>query len=129
LTYPYNRTDGTDGMGWEVHSGLTGEGFVTLATSTSPVFERCAVTALGVAERIDPSDPSRYLHLGYWAFYEDIDSTDWGGPIGFYVSQYHFLNFERESWGDATSSNAQGYSGFFYRLWPGVQVTLGFFQP
>lgn len=116
-------------MPWEVHAGLTGQGFVPLSTVTSPSFERCAVTALGVAEALDPAAPIRYLHLGWWTFYEDLASGDWDGPSGLYLAQFHWLNFERESWSDATSSYAFGYSGFFYRLWPGVEVTLGFFSP
>lgn len=116
-------------MPWEVQAGLTGQGFVPLVTVLNPVFERSAVTALGAAEALDPAAPRRYLHLGWWCFYEDVPVGSYDGPSGLYMAQYHFLNFERENWADDTSVQSEGYSGFFYRLFPGVEVTLAFFQP
>lgn len=116
-------------MPWEVHAGLTARGFVPLTTVFTPTFERAAITALGVAEALDPAPPIRYIHLGWWAFYEDLPDTSWGGPAGLYVSQYHWLSFIRENWADGTSGPAFGYSGFVYSLYPGVELTLGFFSP
>jgi hypothetical protein len=115
-------------MGWEVHSGLSGSGFVELASSPNSTYQRSAVTSLGVAESLDPSAPSRYLHLGLWSFYEDIADDVDGMPDGLYLAQYHFLNFLRETWADDSTVRAHGYTGFFYRLFPGVVATLEFFQ-
>lgn len=116
-------------MPWELHSGLSGVGSGTLTSVTAPTFERAAVTSLGAAEALDPTAPTRYLHLGYWAFYEELVDDSSGFPDGLYIAQYHWLNFEFESWADKTSVESFGYSGFTYRFFPGVVVTLGFFSP
>lgn len=116
-------------MPWEVHSGLSGQGFAPLTSVTSPLFERTFVTSLGAAEALDPAAPSRYLHLGFWAFYEDLVDFGDGFPDGKYISQYHWLNYVLESWNDRTSVDAQGYSGIYWRLYPGVVISLGVFAP
>jgi hypothetical protein len=116
-------------VSWEIHAGLTGSAYVPFDSNYNTIYQRSAVTDIGTAEPLESVNPKRYLHLGWWAFYEDLDLFPWDGPGGKYLSQYHFLNYERENWADTTSEQAQGYSGFFYRLYPGVEVTLAFFQP
>lgn len=111
-----------------VYADLSGEGFQPFTTDLLPVFERVAVTNIGHAEPLDTIPPIRYIRLGWWAFYEEIVSNP-DVPDGKYLSQYHWLTFTRENWNDRTPVDAQGASGFFYRLGPLVTATFWFYWP
>jgi hypothetical protein len=107
-------------------AGITGKGFQAFGSAGSPTFERVAVTSLGTAEALVSAPPIRYLHLGMWAFYEDLVG-DPDLPDGLYLSQFHWMSFALESWADTTAVDAQGYSGFFFDLAPGVVATFWFY--
>lgn len=108
------------GSAW---AGLSGSGFQAFTGVAYPVFERVAITSVGGGVPMQMTDPSRYLHLGYWAMYDE-DTGDPTVPSGLYIHQFHFLTFLRESWTDDRSLTAGGFLGFFYNLDPGVVATF-----
>lgn len=115
-------------MPFENFPTLTGQGFVPFTVSQFPTFIRVAVNTLGPAESVDPVVPKRYIHIGWWAFYEDIAAEFDSMPAGLYLNDVHWLQFDRQSWSDTSPIQAGGFTGFFYRLSAGVEVEFDFYS-
>lgn len=115
-------------MPYENFPALTGQGFQPFAANSSPTFIRVAITSLGPGESVDLVAPKRYIHIGWWAFYEELTEDFDSMPEGLYLNTLHWIQFDRESWSDTSPIQAGGFTGFFYRLSTGVEAEFDFYS-
>lgn len=115
---------------------LSGSGFQPFYADGIWNFGRAVITDFGTAHPIDATSETRYMDVGFWAFYEEFPTglftdipDDFEIPDGQYIGPIHFINWPLEGIADDYPSLSGGVSGFYYNLKLGVTVTFIFYTP
>lgn len=105
-------------------TGLTGNGSAAFSSAENSGILRVAVTNLGMAHAMDVGPPTRYVDIGWLAFYEANPHSD-ELPPGNYLLPHFWIEYEFSTIDVAEFVNAiAGVDGVYWSLRAGVEITL-----
>lgn len=81
------------------------------------------VTSIGNAKTSDVGTPSRYILIGWIAFYEHNPGSA-SPDTGDYLCPAHFIEFDHAVWHDQTVTDIAGADGFYFHFYPGVVANV-----